>query len=180
MNVFAKGWRFLPLLLLILLGYFFWRGLSLDPKNLPSAQIGKAIPTFKLQLLGNEECTLTSKALQGQVYLLNVWASWCNSCAQEQLFLLQLAREGMPIYGLNYKDNSQRAKKWLTEWGDPYRLVGEDPQGKLAIDLGVYGTPETFLVDREGIIRYRYAGVLDEQIWLQEFLPRIQQLRAAG
>ena len=173
-------WRIIPFIVFMLLVTFFWRGLSLDPQHLPSVQLGKPLPLFRLPTVGEKQKELTSAALYGQIVLLNVWASWCAACTDEQLFLLQLARQGIVIYGLNYKDNPDDAKKWLAEWGNPYRLVGADVDGKVAIDLGVYGAPETFLVDKKGTIRYRHAGVLNAMIWQQEFLPLIKQLEQSA
>ena len=173
-------WRIIPFIVFMLLVTFFWRGLSLDPQHLPSVQLGKPLPLFRLPTVGEKQKELTSAALHGQIVLLNVWASWCAACTDEQLFLLQLARQGIVIYGLNYKDNPDDAKKWLAEWGNPYRLVGADVDGKVAIDLGVYGAPETFLVDKKGTIRYRHAGVLNAMIWQQEFLPLIKQLEQSA
>ncbi|MCP0914671.1 MULTISPECIES: DsbE family thiol:disulfide interchange protein [Legionella] len=173
-------WRLIPLLLFLLMTYFFWRGLFLNPQALPSVQIGKTLPPFQLSRLDKEGEHFNSKNLQGKVALLNVWASWCAACADEQVFLLQLAHEGIPIYGLNYKDNKEHAAQWLTEWGNPYKQIGNDTTGKVGMDLGVYGTPETFLIDKKGIIRYRYAGILDAEIWQREFLPRIAELERAS
>ncbi|KTD65505.1 DsbE family thiol:disulfide interchange protein [Legionella spiritensis] len=170
-------WRFIPLVLFVLMALFFWRGLSLDPKKLPSSRIGQALPAFQLPVLGEPDSSFTSEEMKGQVALLNVWASWCAACVDEQVFLLRLAREGVPIYGLNYKDDSQNAQRWLTEWGNPYRAIAEDKSGRVAIDLGVYGAPETFLVDKMGIIRYRHAGVLDETTWQKDVLPLVKQLK---
>jgi cytochrome c biogenesis protein CcmG/thiol:disulfide interchange protein DsbE len=169
-------WRFVPLILFGLLIIFFWRGLSLDPQNLPSVQINKPMPAFQLPILGVAEKQFVSKAMQGQISLLNVWASWCEACREEQVFLLQLAREGVPIYGINYKDITHDAMHWLSEWGNPYKIIGEDIAGRAAIDLGVYGAPETFLIDQKGIIRYRHAGVLNARIWQRDFMPRIRAL----
>ncbi len=169
-------WQLFPLVLFILLALFLWRGLSLEPQHLPSVQVNKVVPSFHLPSL-NATQDFTSNAMLGQVVLLNVWASWCAACIEEQVFLMQLSRQGLPIYGLNYKDTSSNAQKWLNEWGNPYRLIGLDRDGHVAIDLGVYGAPETFLIDSKGIIRYRYAGILNKAVWNREFLPRIKQLR---
>ena len=169
-------WRLIPFMLFALLVGFFWRGLSLDPQNLPSAQLGKALPPFQLPILADKGVSFNSSTLKGQITLLNVWASWCTSCAQEQVFLLQLAREGVAIYGLNYKDSPQEATQWLGEWGNPYKTIAADQDGKVAIKLGVYGTPETFLIDKAGVIRYRHAGILTAAIWAHDFLPRIKKL----
>lgn len=172
--------RFIPLIVFAVLVGFFWRGLSLDPQNLPSARIGKLLPPFQVPLLGDDREYLTTAKLQGHIALINVWASWCSSCADEQLFLSKLAQQGVAIYGLNYKDNAHDAKQWLSEWGNPYKLIGEDREGKVAIELGVYGTPETFLIDKNGMIRYRYAGILDAKVWEQDFIPRIKELEHAA
>ncbi|MGQ3888654.1 DsbE family thiol:disulfide interchange protein [Legionella sp. CNM-1927-20] len=172
--------RFLPLFLFVTLVIFLGRGLFLEPQKLPSVRLGQQLPDFKLPLLGIEDKTLTATDFKGEVSLLNVWASWCSACSEEQVFLLRLADIGVPIFGLNYKDNPKNAKKWLAEWGNPYKKVGSDAAGKAAIDLGVYGAPETFLVDANGIIRFRHVGVLNEEVWAKEFLPRIQQLKGQG
>ncbi|MDI9818588.1 MULTISPECIES: DsbE family thiol:disulfide interchange protein [unclassified Legionella] len=169
-------WRLLPLLVFGALAIFLWRGLSLEPQNLPSAQLGKSLPDFQLATL-DKETLFTPQILEGQVSLLNVWASWCPACMEEQVFLMRLSRQGVPVYGLNYKDEPQNARHWLDEWGNPYRAIGEDKEGKVAIDMGVYGAPETFLIDKKGIIRYRHAGILDERVWDSEFIPRIKQLQ---
>lgn len=170
------SWRLLPLMIFILLIFFLWRGLSLEPQKLPSVQLGKSLPEFQLPMLG-EEKLFTPKIMQGQVVLLNVWASWCTACVDEQVFLMQLSREAVPIYGLNYKDNTEEAMRWLREWGNPYQAIGEDKEGKIAINLGVYGAPETFLIDKKGVIRYRHVGILDEGVWKTDFLPRIREAK---
>lgn len=172
-------WRLLPLVIFGLLVIFLWRGLSLEPQKLPSVQLGKSLPQFQLSTLDGERL-FTPKLLQGQITLLNIWASWCAACVEEQVFLMRLSREGVPIYGLNYKDNTDDAKRWLAEWGNPYQAIGEDHDGKVAIDLGVYGAPETFLIDKQGVIRFRQVGILDEHTWKTEFLPRIKQLQSEG
>lgn len=170
--------RLLPFLVFAGLVVFLWRGLSLDPKNLPSVQLGQPVPVFNLPVLNEDTKQFGSDILRGQVSLLNVWASWCEACVQEQYFLTTLAKQGMPIFGINYKDDSGQATHWLKEWGNPYKMIGADKDGKVAIDLGVYGAPETFLIDKNGIIRYRHAGILDEQSWIAEFAPRIRELDA--
>lgn len=170
--------RLLPLLVFALLAVFLWRGLFLKPQELPSVQLGRQVPVLDLPVLGDAQQRFMTTTWQGRVALLNVWASWCEACIDEQVFLMQLAaNHTLPIYGLNYKDTPQKAQQWLAKWGNPYQLIGVDQTGKAAIDLGVYGTPETFLIDSHGIIRYRHVGALDERSWQQEFLPRIQQLR---
>ncbi len=170
------GWRIIPMLFFMVLVISFWRGLSLDPHQLPSVQIGRPLPEFTLPLLANPNGSLQSNALRGKVSLLNVWASWCAACSEEQVFLLQLAHTDIPIYGVNYKDKAVEAKQWLEQWGNPYRLVGQDTDGKTAIDLGVYGAPETFIVDKKGIIRYRHSGVMNQAVWNDEMAPLVRQL----
>lgn len=172
-------WRLIPLFVFALLVLFLWRGLSLDPQKLPSVQLGQRLPAFKLPVLGDSNHFFTQELFKGKVTLLNVWASWCAACIEEQAFLLQLSNHNVPIIGLNYKDESDKAKQWLADWGNPYQLIGEDQSGKVAIDLGVYGAPETFLIDKQGIIRFRHVGVLDERSWKDDFLPRIKQLQVS-
>jgi cytochrome c biogenesis protein CcmG/thiol:disulfide interchange protein DsbE len=171
-----RYWTFFPLMLFLLVVIFFWRGLSLDPHHLPSTRLGKPLPSFRMPLLYDSQKVLTPTSFKGKTVLLNVWASWCEACVEEQLFMLQLAREGILIYGLNYKDDNESARNWLEEWGNPYQRVAEDRQGKVAIDLGVYGAPETFLIDSAGIIRYRHVGALNASIWKADFVPRMKQL----
>lgn len=171
-------WRWLPLVVFVMLSWFLWRGLSLDPQKLPSAVIGKELPNFTLPMLGKSDTEQSSRTLRGHYFLLNVWASWCSACMEEQVFLMQLAREGIPIYGLNYKDQPKQAQHWLRQWGNPFKQVFEDRTGRVAIDLGVYGAPETYLVDAKGVIRFRHVGILDEEQWRRDFLPRIKQMSA--
>ncbi|CAM2976401.1 DsbE family thiol:disulfide interchange protein [Legionella worsleiensis] len=173
-------WKIIPVILFLLLSFFLWRGLSLDPHRLPSAQIGKAMPEFNLPQLQHPEKTFSSTQLGNKVFLLNVWASWCRACIEEQVFMLQLAREGVPLYGLNYKDKSADALQWLAQWGNPYQIVVQDSDGKVAMDLGVYGAPETFLVDKHGIIRYRHVGIMTQDVWLRDVLPLMHALEQAA
>jgi cytochrome c biogenesis protein CcmG/thiol:disulfide interchange protein DsbE len=170
------SWKVLPVVLFLVISVFLWRGLSLDPHQLPSVQVGKPLPTFDLPQLQNPKTTLNSSQLRGKVVLLNVWASWCAACVEEQVFLMQLAREGVAIYGLNYKDDARSALQWLEQWGNPYKNIASDTKGITAIDLGVYGAPETFIIDKKGMIRYRHAGVMSQEIWLKDMLPLIKKL----
>jgi len=168
--------RLIPLVLFMTLGVFFLKGLTLNPQHIPSVKIGKPIPLIRLPALdGNQP--FFSGDLKGRVVLLNVWASWCPTCQEEQSFLLMLAQQGVVIYGLNYKDDTEQARRWLRQWGNPYILIGVDKQGKAGIDLGVYGAPETFLVDAEGLVQYRYAGALNARVWQDVFLPKIRELK---
>lgn len=137
----------------------------------------KPLPAFSLQRLDNVG-TADESLFTGKLQLLNVWASWCAVCKSEHAFLLQLAQQqDMSIIGLNYRDNRQAAIRELNQSGNPYKAVLYDPKGAFALDLGVYGTPESYLVDSTGTIRYRYLGALDEKIWQQEFVPVIEMLQ---
>lgn len=166
---------FVPLLAFAVLSIFLFRGLWLDPREMPSALVGRPVPAFSLPRLG--EAGLVSEAdLAGQVGLLNVWATWCPSCRVEHPYLVQLAGRGIPVYGLNYKDEDAAALQWLEELGDPYRFSIADREGTLGLDLGVYGAPETYLVDAAGVIQYRHVGVVDETVWQTILEPLYRQL----
>lgn len=169
-------WALIPVLLFVLLFVFFWRGLSLDPARLPSARLDQTLPAFQLPALGQTSAALSPELMHGEAVLLHVWASWCAVCAEEQVFLLKLAATGVPLYGLNYKDDSDDAAYWLQTWGNPYKMVGVDLDGRVGIDLGVYGTPETFLIDRQGIIRYRHVGALNSKVWDEVLRPQWERL----
>lgn len=173
-------WQIIPLLLFIFLATFLWKGLSLKPDELPSMQVGKKLPNFKLpsiSLHARKSDIFLSKSILGEISLLNVWSSWCSACTEEQSFLLKLSNDGIRIYGLNYKDNTKAAIEWLKIWGDPYIVSGVDKDGMVGFDFGVYGSPETFLLDKHGVVKYRYAGILNEVIWQEKFIPLINQLR---
>ena len=167
---------FIPLGVFLVLAAFLMRGLQLDPQALPSALIDRPLPEFSLPALGREE-TLTRASVTGEVALFNVWATWCPSCRVEHPFLTQLAARGVPIYGINYKDEDGPALAWLAELGDGYRINIVDAEGSLGLDLGVYGAPETYVVDGNGVIRYRHVGVVDERVWAQTLEPIIRQLK---
>ncbi len=161
---------FLPLIAFVALAGFLFRGLSLDPTALPSARLGDPLPDFSLPAL-HTDALLTADSLKGEVSLLNVWATWCYSCRVEHPFLLSLAEQGVPIYGLNYKDEAAKAQEWLAQLGDPYTRTIVDADGTLGLDLGVYGAPETYVVDAEGVVRYRHVGVVDEAVWQNSLAP---------
>ena len=161
---------FIPLILFVVLALFLLRGLELDPREMPSALIDRPLPEFTLPSLGSD--TLVNRdAVIGEVALFNVWATWCVSCRVEHPYLNQLTQQGVPIYGVNYKDEDQDALRWLQELGNPYRLNIVDADGSLGLDLGVYGAPETYLVDAGGVIRYRHVGVVDERVWRDILQP---------
>ena len=160
----SRARLFLPLVAFLGLGAFLFRGLSLDPTALPSALIDRPLPEFRLENLDSGE-ELARADVVGEAMLVNVWATWCYSCRVEHPFLLELAGRGVKILGLNYKDESAAAVDWLAELGDPYAVSVADTEGILGLDMGVYGAPETYVVDAEGIVRYRHVGVLDAAVW---------------
>jgi len=171
--------RFLPVIVFAVLVAFLAIGLKLDPREVPSPLVNKAAPAFKLPLLAQPEATLTPADLRGKVWLLNVWASWCVSCRVEHPLLVELAKTGtVPIYGLNYKDKRDDAMQWLRERGDPYLQSISDADGRVGIDYGVYGVPETFVIDREGVIRYKQIGPLTPEALRDTILPLVRKLGA--
>lgn len=174
----GKALRYLlPLLVFLGIAFFLYRGLSLNPREVPSPLIGKKVPDFNVPLLGDSSRTLSAAELRGKVYLLNVWGSWCVSCREEHPVLVDLAKKGtIPIYGLNWKDKQDDAMAWLKRFGDPYVGSGVDRDGKVAIDFGVYGAPETYLVDREGVIRFKQTGPLTWEIIEKKIMPIVAKL----
>ena len=142
-----------------------------DPNALPSARIGKNLPEFQLSLLADENKLIDNSALPDKPYLLNVWATWCVSCKVEHPYLNELAELGITIVGLNYKDERDAATKWLRKLGNPYQFNLFDVEGQLGLNLGVYGAPETYIVDADGVVRYRHVGVMDEKVWQRKILP---------
>jgi cytochrome c biogenesis protein CcmG, thiol:disulfide interchange protein DsbE len=176
----ARYLRYLvPLAIFALLIAFLYRGLSLDPKLVPSPLVGKPMPTFSLTRLENPAVTISDADFRGKVTLLNVWATWCVSCRREHETLVQLAKTGqVDIYGLNYKDNREEANRWLKRLGNPYVANAFDSDGRVGIDWGVYGAPETFIIDREGIIRHKHIGPLTIEIINEEILPLVAKLKS--
>lgn len=156
--------RFIPLAGFALLALLLFKGLSIDPTALPAARLGQPFPDFSQPELLTAE-VIGASALQPRPALVNVWATWCYSCRVEHPYLLTLAAQGVPIYGLNYKDESEKARQWLVELGDPYRLNIADRDGTVGLDLGVYGAPETYVLGPDGVILHRHVGVLDEAVF---------------
>lgn len=154
-----------PLLAFIAVGAFFYSALFSDPRELDSALVGKPVPNFNLPNLLAPEQVLDKQAVGEGPYLLNVWATWCPTCRAEHEFLNTLAAQGIKIVGLNYKDEPAKARLWLARLGDPYVVNVQDYDGTLALDLGVYGAPETFIVDRQGTILYRHVGDVNARVW---------------
>jgi len=168
----------LPLGIFLALVALFAVGLTRDPKLVPSPLVDKPVPAFLLPTVEDIEGEIGTADLSGRVSLVNVWASWCVSCRVEHPFLNDLARRGeIPIYGLNYKDTLPEARRYLEQFGNPYLASAFDADGKVGIDWGVYGVPETFLVDAKGVIRYKHIGVLTPEVWERELLPRVRALR---
>ncbi|MDX2464946.1 MAG: DsbE family thiol:disulfide interchange protein [Porticoccus sp.] len=168
---------FIPLLIFIVLAVFLLSGLERDPNAMPSALINQPIPEFQLPVLGHETKRVDQQIFQGKPALLNVWATWCISCRVEHPYLNQLSAQGIRIIGLNYKDDKVEANKWLTEKGDPYALSIVDSAGRMGLDLGVFGAPETYVVDSTGTIRYKHVGVVDDRVWQKYLLPVWQQVQ---
>lgn len=175
----SRRWLFLlPLLLFIALAALLWDRNGKDPTVLPSARIDQPFPAFALPDLLNPEQTRSQTDFTGSVALVNVWATWCVACLVEHPVLMALAEEGVVIHGINYKDDAAAAVQYLAENGNPFRYTVVDGQGDLAFDLGVYGAPETYLVDAQGRIRDRLVGVLDADTWTKTLKPRYDALRA--
>lgn len=171
--------RFLiPLAVFIVLVGFLWRGLYLDPHEVSSPLIGKPAPAFLLPQVKDAALQFGNKDLLGQVSLLNVWASWCVACRHEHPLLVELAQSGkVNLYGLNYKDRREDANLWLAQFGDPYLVSAFDETGKVGIDFGVYGVPETYVIDRLGIIRYKLVGPVTRDKLNKVILPLIGRLQ---
>ena len=168
----------LPLGIFAVLAGFLFVGLGLNPREVPSPFIGKPAPSFQLTQLAQPEQKFSPQQMQGQVWLLNVWASWCVACRIEHPLLVDLAKKDViPIIGLNYKDKPDAALGWLGRFGDPYKLSIVDPDGRVGIDYGVYGVPETFVIDKAGVIRFKQIGPITEDAWRNKILPLVQQLR---
>ena len=166
-----------PLIIFAALGLLLAYGLNLDPRKIPSPLIGKSLPAFSLPTVADPARKVGRDDMLGRVYLLNVWASWCVACRQEHPFLNELARNKVvPIIGLNYKDKREDALGWLGSLGNPYELSLSDTDGRLGIDLGVYGVPETFVIDKQGVIRYKQIGPISPEVWEKELLPRIREI----
>jgi cytochrome c biogenesis protein CcmG/thiol:disulfide interchange protein DsbE len=167
----------IPLAVFVGLGAILWAGLSLDPRRIPSPLVDKPLPSFAVPALQEPKRIVTPESLRGRVYLLNVWASWCVACRQEHPLLMSLAqRKAVPIIGINHKDKREDALGWLAQFGNPYELSIVDADGRLGIDLGVYGVPETFVIDKTGVIRHKYIGPITEDAWTKTLLPLIQRL----
>jgi cytochrome c biogenesis protein CcmG, thiol:disulfide interchange protein DsbE len=177
-------WKFLlPFAAFVGLCVLFAFGLSpkRDIHALPSPLIGKAAPEFALTDLQDPSKTVSNSTLKGQVYVLNVWATWCVPCREEHEALLTISKSNaVPLIGLNWRDKRDRAKLFLQQLGNPYTAVAYDNEGRVAIDWGVYGAPETYLIDKQGRVVFKYISPVTAEVWAQEFLPRIKAANGAG
>lgn len=170
-----------PLGIFLLLAVLLGIGLTLNPREVPSPLIGKPVPAFRTPGLKNPDQQLSNETFRRRVTLLNVWATWCIPCRQEHPVLVGIANRGEAVlYGLNYKDDRKLAIDWLNELGDPYEMSGFDPQGRAGIELGVYGVPETFIIDADGKIIHKQIGPIDEKTWKSTILPRVKRLQEAS
>jgi cytochrome c biogenesis protein CcmG/thiol:disulfide interchange protein DsbE len=168
---------FIPLAGFLVMVGFLAVGLRLNPREVPSPLIDRPVPAFSLPTLAAPEVSLAAQDLKGKVWLLNVWASWCVACRAEHPLLVDLAKTGtVPIYGLNYKDKREDALRWLGNYGNPYQASLSDTSGLVGIDLGVYGVPETFVIDRNGLIRYKHTGPVTAEALRDTILPLIGKL----
>ena len=169
----------IPLAVFLGLVVFFAVGLTRDPREVPSPFIGKPAPAFSLAQLHDEKVAFTPEDMKGKVWLLNVWASWCVSCRVEHPLLVEMSRQKLvPIVGLNYKDRRDDGLQWLSKFGNPYVLSAYDVEGRVGIDYGVYGVPETFVIDKQGVIRYKQIGPVTPEALEKKILPLIRKLNA--
>ncbi len=171
----------LPLVIFLALAIFLMVGLNRDPREVPSPLIGKPAPEFSLPRLDDPNKVVSKKDMLGQVWLLNVWSSWCGSCRQEHPTMVKVGKGGqkiVPIIGLDYKDKDADAMRFLRQGGDPYDFSIKDPTGEVGINFGVYGVPETFVIDKKGVIRYKQIGPITPEAWDKKIHPLINQLKA--
>ena len=168
----------LPFGIFVVVVGFLAIGLTLNPREVPSPLVGKAAPGFSLPQLYDRDKVFSPKDLAGKVWLLNFWASWCGGCKDEHPVLMQLAKAGeVPIYGMDYKDQRDEALTWLIRWGNPYPVIAVDESGRVGIDYGVYGVPETYVIDKAGVIRYKQIGPLDQDMLRKKILPLVRELQ---
>lgn len=172
-----KWLRWIPILMILALIAVLWRGLYLNPKEIPSPLIDRPAPPFQLPNLLNPTVRLDNSLLKNKVTIVNVWASWCAACVEEQQFIRTVAPSSQVQWlGFNYKDDRQEALAWLQQYGNPYNYIATDAQGAAALDWGIYGTPETFVVDKKGFIRYKHIGPISLEDWQKDFVPLLTRL----
>ena len=167
----------IPLVLFIGLVAFLLIGLHRDPHEVPSPLINKSAPDFQLQQLNEPAKTISAKEMRGKVWLLNFWGTWCVACREEHPLLVKYSKtNAVPIYGVDYKDNRAAAMQMLAEEGNPYTMTLSDPEGRTSIDYGVYGAPESYLIDKQGVIRFKQIGPITDEVWNNKILPLAKQL----
>ena len=168
-----------PVAIFAIVGVFLGVGLGLNPRSIPSPLLGKPVPPFQLAAVKGRTLGLTSSDLRGDVSFVNVFASWCVACRDEHPLWMALSRQAIaPIHGLNYKDKPDDAARWLGELGDPYRRTGADLDGRVGIDWGVYGVPETYVLDKKGVIRHKVIGPISPRILEEQLLPLVRRLQS--
>jgi len=169
---------YIPLLVFLVMAVFFAIGLTMNPRDIPSPLIGKPVPEFSLPPVKGGTLGLSSADLRGEVSIVNVFASWCVACREEHPILMGIKEKGLvPLHGINYKDKPDDARAWLDEMGDPYTRIGADISGRVAIDWGVYGVPETFVIDRDGRIAYKQIGAVTPEILRDKIMPLVTKLQ---
>lgn len=165
-----KLWRLLPLFIFLLISVFLYKGLYLNPREIPSVLIDKEAPRLALPIL-DSATRFNLKSMKGRVWLLNVWATWCLACKEEHPVMMDIANERVAIIGMDYKDETNKASNWLRQYGSPYETVILDTTGEAGMDWGVYGAPETFVIDKKGRIRYKHLGIVTHDTWLKHLKP---------
>ena len=169
---------YIPLIVFLVMAVFLGIGLTMNPRDIPSPLIGKMVPEFSLPPVKGGTLGLASADLRGEVSIVNVFASWCVACREEHPILMGIKEQGIvPLHGINYKDKPDDARAWLDEMGDPYRRIGADISGRVAIDWGVYGVPETFVIDRNGYIAYKHIGAVTPEVLRDKIMPLVAKLQ---
>lgn len=169
----------LPFVIFMIVAAFLFIGLGLNPHEVPSPLVGKPAPAFSLPQLHEPEKHFSLQDMKGKVWLFNVWASWCTACEYEHPLFMELSRRNLvPLYGMDYKDKREDGLAWLQKHGNPYTLVVSDAEGRVGIEYGVYGVPETYLIDKQGVIRYKHIGMVTEKDLSEKILPMVKELQA--
>ena len=169
----------LPFVVFLIMAAFMYVGLGLNPHEVPSPLVGKTAPAFALPQLHEPAKHFSPQDMKGKVWLFNVWASWCTACEYEHPLFMELSRRNLvPLYGMDYKDKREDGMAWLQQHGNPYTLVVSDAEGRVGIDYGVYGVPETYMIDKQGVIQYKHIGVVTEKDLSEKILPLVKELQA--
>ncbi|HEU0220207.1 MAG TPA: DsbE family thiol:disulfide interchange protein [Gallionella sp.] len=169
----------LPFVVFVIVAAFMYVGLGLNPREVPSPLVGRAAPAFTLPQLHEPSKQFSPQDMKGKVWLFNVWASWCTACENEHPVFLELSRQNLvPIYGMDYKDKREDGEAWLRKHGNPYALVVSDDEGRVGIDYGVYGVPETYVIDKQGVIQHKQIGAVTPKILSEKIIPLVKELQA--